>query len=42
MRKIKIDPTGRNIMEFSVALLPVIFGAIIVFGVLVAIVKGLM
>ncbi len=42
MRKIKIDPTAKNIMAFSVCLLPVIIGAIIVFGGLVAIVKGLM
>lgn len=42
MRKIKIDPTCENIMAFSIVILPVMFGAIIVGGFVIAIVRRLM
>jgi len=42
MRKIKIDPTYKNIKEFSVVIMVAVFGAIIVLGGLVAFARWLM
>ncbi len=42
MRKIKIDPTCENIREFSVALLFVVLGSLLLIGSVFGIVKGLM